>query len=344
MKSLRSSLSAFCLLSSVVIASAAGPIVSYPAPYPAIGKIERIDPALDDLLPADAKIEKLAEGFLWVEGPVWMPKEKQLAFSAVRENVAYRWRDGVGAKPLVSPSGLTSTNTGYDGREPGSNGLTIDLQGRLVLCQQGDRCVARLNPDGKTFTTLAGRYDGKRFNSPNDLCFDRKGNLYFTDPPYGVGPSTVREMDYCGVFRVTPDGKVTLLTKELDRPNGIALSPDQRTLYVANSTRQRPVIMAYELKEDGTLGTGRVFFDASPLYRSGFRGVPDGLRVDQHGNLWANGPGGILIISAAGKHLGTLSPGTMTANCAFGDDGSTLYIAADSCLCRVKTKTKGCGF
>jgi gluconolactonase len=336
----------FCaiLLLPVLTAFAAGPVVSETAPYPTIGQIVRVDPALDGLLPAAAKIEKLAEGFQWAEGPVWMPKEQQLAFSATRENIAYRWREGIGVEVFLHPSGLTDTNGVYNGREPGSNGLTIDSEGRLVLCQHGDRRVARLNPDGKTFATIADRYDGKRFNSPNDLCFDRKGNLYFTDPPYGTGPSTVREMDYCGVFRVTPDGKVTLLTKELDRPNGIALSPYQHTLYVANSTRQRPVLMAYELKDDGTLGPGRVFFDAAPLYGTGYRGVPDGLRVDQHGNLWANGPGGILIISAEGKHLGTISPGTATANCAFGDDGSTLFIAADMYLCRVRTKTKGCGF
>jgi len=332
------------VLGSALTVHVTGPVVSHKAPYPTIGQIDRVDPALDQLLPADAKIEKLAEGFQWAEGPVWMPKEQQLAFSATRENIAYLWRAGTGAEVLLSPSGLTATGSVYDGREPGSNGLTIDSQGRLVLCQQGDRRIARLNTDGKTFTTMADRYDGKRFNSPNDLCFDRKGNLYFTDPPYGTGPSTVRELDYCGVFRVTPDGKVTLLTKELDRPNGIGLSPDQRTLYVSNSTRQRPIIMAYALKDDGTLGAGRIFFDAAPLYQSGHRGVPDGLKVDQHGNLWANGPGGILIISTEGKHLGTISPGMMTANCAFGDDGSSLYIAADMCLCRVKTKTKGCGF
>ena len=156
-----------------------------------------------------------------------------------------------------------------------------------MLAQHGDRRVARLNPDGKTFTTIVDRYDGKRFNSPNDLCFDRKGNLYFTDPPYGTGPSTVRELDYQGVYRVNPDGKVTLLSKELARPNGIAVSPDQRILYVANSDNARPVIMAYEPKNDGTVGSGRIFFDSVPLRSGGRRGAMDGMEVDAQGNLWA---------------------------------------------------------
>ncbi len=330
------------VLGSCLAAQAADPIVSLKPPYPTIGQIERLDPALDQLLPTDAKIEKLAEGFNWSEGPVWMPKERQLVFSDVPENIVYRWREGPGIDIFLNPSGFTGDS--YDGRERGSNGLNVDGEGRLVLAQHGDRRVARLNPDGKTFTTIADRYDGKRFNSPNDLCFDRKGNLYFTDPPYGVGPSTKIELDYQGVYRASPDGKVTLLSKELARPNGIAVSPDQRTIYVANSDNARPVIMAYELKDDGTVGPGRVFFDSVPLRSGGRRGAMDGMEVDAQGNLWATGPGGVLIISPQGKHLGTLLTGQATANCAFGDDGSTLYITADMFLCRVKTKTKGTGF
>jgi gluconolactonase len=321
-------------------------MVSFRAPYPAVGSIERLDPALDDLVSGDAKVEKLAEGFEYVRGITWMPTEKQVVFSDTHSNIAYRWREGNGVEPFLNPSGLTSTNSGYTGREPGSSGLTVDSDGRLVLCQQGNRCVARLKPDGRTFTTIVDRFEGKRFNSPHALCFDRKGNLYFTDSADGMSGG-MGEMEYCGVYRVTPDGKATLLTKELVFPRGIALSPDQRTLYVSGSLRylQAPMLMSYELGEDGVVGSGRVLFDASALTPGG-RAGPVGLRVDQRGNIWAAGPRGILIISPQGKQLGTILTDLQIggSDCAFGDDGSTLYFSSGVWIFRVKTKTKGCGF
>lgn len=322
--------------------SAADPIHSLPAPYPEFGSIERLDPALDTLLAPDARMEKLAEGFTWSEGPVWVPEEQHLLFSDVPENIVYRWREGDGVSVFLTPSGFTGGE--YDGRERGSNGLTLDAQGRLVLAQHGDRRVARLNPDGRSFTTVADRHEGRRFNSPNDLVYDRAGNLYFTDPPYGLGPSSVREIDVHGVYRVSRDGAVTLVTDALERPNGIALSPDERTLYVANSHPPRPIIMAFPLDRDGRAGPGRILFDAAPLAAAGGRGLPDGLKVDQQGNLWATGPGGVLILSPEGRHLGTLRTGQATANCAFGNDGSVLYITADSILGRVATRARGTGF
>jgi gluconolactonase len=320
---------------------AAAPITSTKAPYPNHGTIERLDAALDALLAADARIEKLAEGFNWSEGPVWRAREGDLLFSDVPENIVYRWKDGAGVAVFLEPSGFTGEN--YDGRERGSNGLTLDGDGRLLLCQHGDRRVARRNDDGKSFTTLADRFEGKRFNSPNDLCLDRAGNIYFTDPPYGMGPGTSKELDYHGVYRRAVDGTVTLLSKELERPNGIALSVDERTLYVANSHGPRPIIMAFALKADGTAGPGRVFWDSTELIaRTKRRGGMDGLKVDEKGNLWATGPGGVLILSPAGKHLGSLLTDRATANCGFGEsDGTTLYITADDLLLRVKTKVKG---
>jgi gluconolactonase len=333
----------FLLLAMSLAADAAQPIRSFSAPYESFGQIERLDPALDALLAADARMEKLAEGFNWSEGPVWMPAERQLIFSDVPENIAYRWREGQGIDIFLQPSGYTGAPAGYDGREPGSNGLALDLQGRLLLCQHGDRRIARLNADGKTFSTVVDRFEGKRFNSPNDLVVDRRGNIYFTDPPYGMGPGTSVELGYHGVFRLGTDGKVTLITKELERPNGLALSPDERTLYVGNSHGPRPIIMAFPLDENGVPGAGRVFFDAAPLRSPDRRGALDGMAVDTNGNLWATGPGGVLIIDRQGKHLGSLLTGQATGNCTFADDG-TLYITADMFLVRIATKARGTTF
>lgn len=329
---------------SLASVSAAEPIRSFSAPYEAFGEIERLDPALDALLAPGARMEKLAEGFNWSEGPVWMSRERQLIFSDVPENIAYRWREGQGVDVFLNPSGYTGAPEAYDGRERGSNGLAVDSQGRLLLCQHGDRRIARLNPDGKTFSTVVDRFEGKRFNSPNDLIVDRRGNIYFTDPPYGMGPGTSVELGYHGVFRLATDGKVTLITKELERPNGLALSPDERTLYVGNSHGPRPIIMAFALDEHGVPGLGRVFFDAAPLRVPNRRGALDGMTVDAQGNLWTTGPGGVLIIDKNGKHLGSLLTGQATGNCTFGDDGSTLYITADMFLVRIATKTKGASF
>lgn len=321
--------------------SAAAPITSTTPPYPTTGSIERLDPALDELIDADAPIEKLAEGFNWSEGPVWRPRERDLLFSDVPENIVYRWRHGAGVSVFLEPSGFTGEF--YDGRERGSNGLVLDAEGRLLLCQHGDRRVARLNDDGRTFTTLADRFEGRRFSSPNDLCVDRAGNIYFTDPPYGLAKSAVQETEFNGVYRRSPDGTVTLISRELERPNGIALSVDERTLYVANSHGPRPIIMAFSLAADGTPDDGRVFWDASDLIaRTQRRGAMDGLKVDERGNLWATGPGGVVILSPDGRHLGSILTGRLTANCAFGDDdGRTLYLTADEALLRVRTKVRG---
>jgi gluconolactonase len=243
----------------------------------------------------------------------------------------------------MSPSGFTGVGT-YS-QEPGSNGLTVDGQGRLVLCEHGDRRVSRLEPQGGKLT-LADQFDGKRLNSPNDVVVKSNGDVYFTDPPYGLPKlwdSPLRELDFCGVYRISArDRKVTLLSKDLNRPNGLAFSPDEKTLYVANSDK-RAIWMAYPVLDDGTLGPGRVFADVSAMMGQR-KGAPDGMKVDREGNLWATGPGGVLVIAPDGTLLGRIDTGEATANCAWGDDGSTLYITADMYLCRVKTTTRGAGW
>lgn len=299
------------------------------------GSIERLDPAVDELLAKDVQIEVLASGFKWSEGPTWF--DSSVVFSDVPNNVAYQWKEGAKeASVFLKPSGSS------DGKGQGSNGLAHDAQGHLLLCQHGDRCVARLEKDGK-FTRLADKFEGKRFNSPNDLVVHSRGTIFFTDPPYGLSggmTSKDKELDFSGVFRLDSDGKVTALIKTLFFPNGIALSPDEKTLYVAVSEKLNPHIMAYNI--DGT--NGRKVFDATPLMSAKRPGSCDGMKVDQKGNLWCTGPGGVLILSKEGRHLGSIITGQPTGNCTFGDDGSTLYITANMFLVRVKTKVKGTGF
>jgi gluconolactonase len=310
-----------------------------------LGTIERLDPKLDELIPKDAVIEVLADGFKWAEGPVWDKKDNAVLFTDIPNNRVMKWSEKDGLKEFLKPSGYTGTSE-FKGKEPGANGLAFDKDGHLILCQHGDRRVSRLEKDGK-FTPLVEKYEGKRLNSPNDLVYKSNGDLYFTDPPYGL-PGNVKdpakELDFQGVYRITPKGELTLLNAVITRPNGIAFSPDEKTLYVANSDPDHAHWMAYPVREDGTIGPGRVFFDVVGLVKEKKPGLPDGLKVDAKGNLFATGPGGVFVFTPEGKHLGTLATGVPTANCAFGDDGSTLYITANDKLVRVKTKTKGLGF
>jgi len=327
-----------------LLAIASGTQAQEKRTYPTLGTIERLDPKLDKIVPRDARIEKLAEGFDWSEGPVWSKKEKVLLFSDVPRNTVFQWSEGKEVHVFLNPSGFTGDKP--RGGEPGSNGLLRDAEGRLVLCQHGDRRVARLEPGG-SFKTIADRYEGKRFSSPNDGAYKSNGDLYFTDPPYGLpglNKDAAKEIPFNGVYRVATDGKVTLLTKEMTFPNGIAFAPGEKTLYVANSDPNKAIWMAFEVNPDGTLGKGRVFFDATSMAKSGKKGLPDGLKVDESGNLFATGPGGVLIFSPEGTHLGTLNTGEATANCGWGDDGATLYITADMYLCRIRLTTKGQGF
>lgn len=328
--------------SALALSAAPAPIVSAPAPYAAdkVATIERLDPAFDALVAKAAVVEHLADGFNWSEGPVWDPAQGALLFSDVPENRVYRFRDGAGVTVYLEPSGFTGAV--YNGRERGSNGLTLDPAGRLTLCQHGDRRVARLAADGKHFETVVDRVDGHRFSSPNDLCFDRAGNLFFTDPPYGLPSDTPQETAFNGVYRLGTDGRLAVIARDMARPNGVALSPDERTLYVGSTDGGEPWIKAFALNADGTVASSRIFFDGSALMKAGRHGGFDGLKVDAQGNLWTSGPGGILVISPAGKHLGSILTQRATANCAFGDaDHQTLYITADEALLRVRTGVKG---
>ncbi len=307
----------------------------------AFGSLEVNDPKFFELISPSTPIEKLASGFDWSEGPVWIKNGGHLLFSDVPSNTVYRWTPGQGISIHLKPSGYTGSVP--RGGEPGSNGLTVDSQGRLVLCEHGDRRVGRVNQDG-THVTLADKFLGARFNSPNDLVYKSNGDLYFTDPPYGLEKNVddpKKEITFQGVYRLRPGGEVTLLTDQLTFPNGIAFSPDEKILYVAVSDPKKAIWMAYDVKSDGTIANGRVFFDATSLVGPARKGLPDGLKVDTKGNLFATGPGGVFVFSPDGKHLGTINTGEATANCAWGDDGSTLYITADMYLCRIKTRTSG---
>ncbi|MFM8733685.1 MAG: SMP-30/gluconolactonase/LRE family protein [Pirellulales bacterium] len=311
---------------------------------PTVGSIERLDPRLDALVPPNAAIEVLAMGFEWAEGPVWMPATEErgacLLFSDVPRNRVNRWRPGSGVDVFLEPAGFSGPHD-Y-GHEPGSNGLTLDREGRLVICEHGDRRVSRLEPGGGR-RTLADEFGGQRLNSPNDVVVHSSGAIYFTDPPYGLPKQWEdprRELDHCGVYRIGVDGRLTLLCRTMSRPNGLAFSPDETTLYVAQSDPAAPVVKSFRVLGDGTLDEGRTFFDASRLARDR-RGLPDGLKVDATGNVFATGPGGVLVLAPDGTHLGTLLTGQATANCGFGEDGSTLFITADSLLCRVRLTTKG---
>ena len=309
-----------------------------------VGSIDRKDPKLDALIPKDAKIEVLAGGYKWTEGPVWDKKAAALLFTDIPNNRVVKWSEKGGASDFLKPSGYTGT-AAFTGGEPGANGLAFDKSGTLTLCQHGDRRVSKL-VDGK-FVTLVDKYMGKRLNSPNDLVFHSNGDLYFTDPPYGL-PGQMKdpgkELDFQGVYRLKPNGDLTLLTKEMSRPNGIGLSPDEKTLYVANSDPDKAVWMAFPVNADGTTGAGKLVFDATADVKAGKPGLPDGLKVDVKGNIFATGPDGVYVFAADHAYLGKIVIGDKNANCGWGDDGSVLYICANDKLVRIKTTTKGLGF
>jgi len=314
---------------------------------PAAGsRIERIDPALDALVPRDAQVERLAEGFDWTEGPVWQKRGGYLLFSDIPKNTVYKWKEGEGLSIFLRPAGY-AMGTNPPGREIGTNGLTFDAQGRLVVADHGNRGISRWNDSLFTRTVVVDRFEGKRFNSPNDLVWASNGDLYFTDPSYGLrglNADPAKELPFNGVFRLSAGGQLSVVTRDLTFPNGVGLSPDGRTLYVGISDPKNPYIMAYAVAADGSTGQGRIFYDARARVAQGLQGGLDGLKVDAKGNVFTTGPGGILVLSPTGKHLGTIVPGDVVANCAFGGDGSTLYMTVNHQLMRVRTLTKGLGF
>jgi gluconolactonase len=312
-----------------------------------IGRIVRADARLDQIVAPATAFEVIGAGFDWSEGPLWVPRDGGfLLFSDIPPNSIMKWKAGAGVSLFMKPSGYTGVAP-YSG-EPGSNGLTLDREGRLLLAEHGDRRIARMEWDGGK-RTLADNYQGKRLNSPNDVIVKSNGDVYFTDPIYGLPErekdTKHRELDFCGVFRWSPKtGQVTLLTKELSRPNGLAFSPDERTLYVANSDPQKAIWMAYPVNADGTIGAGKLVRDVTAMVSKELPGLPDGLKVDAKGTLFATGPGGVHVMLPDGTLLGRLETGQATSNCAWGEDGTTLFLTADMYVARVKTLTKGAGW
>jgi gluconolactonase len=307
-------------------------------------QIVALDPGMEQLVPAGSRIEMIGEGFHWLEGPVWDRKENRLLFSEIPTNTAWQWTREGGSSVFLKPSGHTGIAP-PTGVELGSNGLAFDHEGRLLVCEQGDRRLTRLEKDGSK-TTLADRFEGNRLNSPNDLVVLKDGSILFTDPPYGLPKgfsNPLRELPYCGVFRLSPDGTLTLLTKEMSAPNGIAISPDEKYMYIANSDSKRAVVARFELKEDGKIGEQMVLLDAT-AFAGKKPGLPDGLKVDARGNLFVTGPGGIYVVSPEGKHLGTIEFDAAVSNCGWGEDGSTLFATVTSKVYRIETTTKGAGW
>lgn len=319
------------------------------AGYASVGQVVRLDSRVNELIPANAKIEIIASGFAHLEGPVWVRDSNYLLVSDTKQRIIYKWSPTTGLATYLSSSGYTGRLPYSD--EAGSNGLAIDQKGKLIICEHGDRRVAIMPIRGAgSKRTLTDSYQNKRYNSPNDVVVHPNGSYYFSDPPYGLpkkAADPMRETTISGVYRVAPAGAVSLEIKELASPNGLAFSGDGKLLYVSQSDSLKPLIRVYAVRPDGSIGPGRLFFDASSLPKEQPKDVTDGLKVDLAGNVWATGPGGVLVIASPkndgemGQLLGRISTGEVIANCAWGDDGSTLYLASGSFLCRIRTTAKG---
>jgi gluconolactonase len=302
--------------------------------------ITSFDPRFDQLISKEAKLERIADGFTWVEGPVWHKQGGYLLFSDIPANAVYQWKSGKGVSLFLKNSGYSGVAP-FAGKEPGSNGLTLDTQGRLVLCRHGDRQIGRMESNG-TIVPLADHYDVHKINSPNDLVFKSNGDLYFTDPPFGL-PQAFDDSSKApvqGVYRLSQDGRVTLLIHDIKAPNGIAFSPDEKTLYLSDVDPKRAAWLAYDVKPDGTVTNGRVFFDATRWRKDPFFG-PDGFKVDWQGNIFGARPGGLSVIASDGTLLGTIETGQPISNVAWGEDGQTLFITGGSSVYRLRLTTSG---
>ena len=300
------------------------------------------DSSLFDLIDPNAELEIVADSFVWSEGPVWVPEINSVLFSDVPANKVYKWNESEGLSVFLNPSGYTGSIP--RGGEPGSNGLTLNNEGELILCQHGDRQIAKLASSLEVpkseFETVTDNWEGKRFNSPNDACVASDGRIYFTDPPYGLVKQmddSSKEISFQGVYMVRPGEETILLVDSLTRPNGIALTPDESQLMVSNSDPEKARWYIYDVNDDGTLSNGKVFFDATDNAGK-YSGLPDGMKIDSQGNVFASGPGGIYVFNREGRHLGIILTGQATANCAFGADENILFITADMYLMRLKMK------
>jgi len=303
------------------------------------GTIERINPKLDAIVKKDAKVEVIADGFTWVEGPVWIESQQMLLVSDVFKNRIYKWTPKKGKELYLEPSGYTQAKPRAG--ELGSNGLALNVKGQLLLCQHGDRRVALLhsaiNNPQPTFKTLANAFNGKKFNSPNDLVVRSNGDIYFTDPPYGLEKGMLdpaKEISYQGVYKISEAGKVTLLTDTITRPNGIAFFPGEKRLIIANSDPEKPHWYVYDLDSKGDLIHGKIFHNGTQAFQKEQR-TPDGLKIDKNGNVFAPGPGGVWIFDQSGVVLGRIKVNVLTSNCAFANNDKTLFITADKYLLKV---------
>ncbi|HEY2722346.1 MAG TPA: SMP-30/gluconolactonase/LRE family protein [Chitinophagaceae bacterium] len=310
--------------------------------YKTTGTIERIDPALDQILSKDAKVEIIAEGFDWSEGPVWIQPGNMLLFSDVPQNIIYKWTEQKGKEIYLTPSGYTDSLKRSG--EMGSNGLVLDPNGQLVLCQHGNRQMARMNapinaPQPK-FISVANNYQGKKFNSPNDAVYSKLGELFFTDPPYGLEKrmdDPKKEISFQGVYKVKKNGDIILLADSITRPNGIAFMPGEKTLIVSNSDPDKPFWYAFDINND-KLSNPRIFYSATGFDSTREKGLPDGLKIDKKGNVFAAGPGGVWIFNSKGKLLGKIKLTDAASNCAFSPDQKTLYVTNDMNVLRIKLK------
>lgn len=299
--------------------------------------IERLDPAINALVPRNAKLEKVATGFGFTEGPVWRPG-MGLWFSDLTEDVVRQWSPDGKVLVILRPMGFPARMWGGRGLV-GPNAMVADKDGAILLCEHANRRIVRITKD-MLISVVVDNYQGKRLNSPNDLVYKSDGSLYFTDPPYGLPQEqtdSAKELPFNGVFRLA-HGKLQVLIKDLDDPNGIAFSPDEKTLYVDNSDPKRKIWMMYDVAPDGTVRNGRVMADATS---SKGAGNPDGMKLDSQGNIYSAGPGGLWIFSPKGNHLGTIETPEVVANCAWGDDGKTLYIVARTSVYRIRLSVPG---
>ena len=306
------------------------------------GYIERLDPALDAIVQTTAKVEIIAKGFDWSEGPVWLEQQQLLLFSDVPQNIIYQWSEKKGMQRYLMPSGYTGTVP--RGGEKGSNGLTLDPAGHLIICMDGDRRIAymkaTLEHPKPIFETITDRYAGKKFNSPNDMAYNKAGDLFFTDPPYGLEKNMddpLKEISFQGVYKYKKSGGLVLLLDSISRPNGIAVTPNQQSLIIANSDSLKPYWYAYDFGLDDKLINARIFYNAAGAAKTS-PGLPDGLKIDSKGNVFATGPGGVWIFNAAGKLLGKIRFDGLTSNCAFSKDEKTLYVTADMYVLRIRLR------
>jgi len=301
--------------------------------------LDAIDPQFNAIVSKNAKATVLAEGFLWSEGPVWIEKYHMFIFSDVKKNVIYKWTAAKGKEVYLSPSGYTGTKP--RGGELGSNGLGINSKGQLVICQDGDRVVsvmdAPLDKPKPKFIKIATGYRGKKFDSPNDLAFLANGDIYFTDPPYGLEKNVddpLKEAPYQGVYRIAKNGKITMLTDTLTRPNGIAFFPGGKTILIANSDPVKPYWYAYDIDKNGLFQRGRIFYSSLAASKIA-AGMPDGMKITRTGIVFATGPGGIWVFTKTGKLLGKLLFNDLTSNLALSADEKTLYVTSNHRVLRV---------